>query len=193
VSPKASPPSLLLPLPVSLLYTHFSLDPLALRTSLPRQFCGTRADWAAESVRPLHQAAKDCAKHSGGEATAISDRQHPPPSRTKWTRRVPHPVLIGHVASLTALANKHLSLPCLQGALAGPRSAPHAALTSQLNPPFQLQGRVRWRYACCSPQRILPSHLRCVLPTQRPRRHCAPIELAHRPPQARTESEERAL
>ena len=25
---------------------------------------------------------------------------HPPPPRTKWTRRVPHPVLIGHAASL---------------------------------------------------------------------------------------------
>ena len=25
----------------------------------------------------------------------------PPPSRTKWTRRVPHPVLIGHAASRT--------------------------------------------------------------------------------------------
>ena len=25
----------------------------------------------------------------------------PPPLRTKWTRRVPHPVLIGHAASLT--------------------------------------------------------------------------------------------
>jgi len=25
----------------------------------------------------------------------------PPLSRTKWTRRVPHPVLIGHAASLT--------------------------------------------------------------------------------------------
>jgi hypothetical protein len=24
-----------------------------------------------------------------------------PPSRTKWTRRVPHPVLIGHAASLS--------------------------------------------------------------------------------------------
>jgi len=24
-----------------------------------------------------------------------------PPPRTKWTRRVPHPVLIGHAASLT--------------------------------------------------------------------------------------------
>ena len=27
-------------------------------------------------------------------------RQPPHPSRTKWTRRVPHPVLIGHAASL---------------------------------------------------------------------------------------------
>jgi hypothetical protein len=25
----------------------------------------------------------------------------PPPPRTKWTRRVPHPVLSGHAASLT--------------------------------------------------------------------------------------------
>ena len=25
----------------------------------------------------------------------------PPPPRTKWTRRVPHPVLIGHAGSLT--------------------------------------------------------------------------------------------
>jgi hypothetical protein len=29
------------------------------------------------------------------------DARPPPPSRTKWTRRVPHPVLIGHAASLT--------------------------------------------------------------------------------------------
>ena len=28
-------------------------------------------------------------------------RPPPPPPRTKWTRRVPHPVLIGHAASLT--------------------------------------------------------------------------------------------
>ena len=30
----------------------------------------------------------------------------PPPSRTKWTRRVPHPVLIGHAASLTGEAHR---------------------------------------------------------------------------------------
>ena len=28
-----------------------------------------------------------------------ADRSPPPPPRTKWTRRVPHPVLIGHAAS----------------------------------------------------------------------------------------------
>jgi hypothetical protein len=31
---------------------------------------------------------------------------HPHPSRTKWTRRVPHPVLIGHAASLSQAAPK---------------------------------------------------------------------------------------
>jgi serine/threonine protein kinase len=38
-----------------------------------------------------------------GEAAAGRDSvpPPPPPSGTKWTRRVPHPVLIGHVASLS--------------------------------------------------------------------------------------------
>jgi len=31
----------------------------------------------------------------------FSATERPPPPRTKWTRRVPHPVLIGHAASLT--------------------------------------------------------------------------------------------
>ena len=43
-------------------------------------------------------------------ASAGTEQPHParwlpppptPPPRTKWTRRVPHPVLIGHAASLT--------------------------------------------------------------------------------------------
>jgi hypothetical protein len=33
--------------------------------------------------------------------TGTAFRPPPPPSCTKWTRRVPHPVLIGHAASLT--------------------------------------------------------------------------------------------
>jgi len=35
----------------------------------------------------------------------------PPPLRTKWTRRVPHPVLIGHAASLTRTCSRHAP-PC---------------------------------------------------------------------------------
>ena len=31
----------------------------------------------------------------------VSLAEVPPPPRTNWTRRVPHPVLIGHAASLT--------------------------------------------------------------------------------------------
>jgi hypothetical protein len=35
-----------------------------------------------------------------------------PPPRIKWTRRVPHPVIIGHAASLTqVLARAWLALP----------------------------------------------------------------------------------
>jgi flagellar biosynthesis GTPase FlhF len=39
---------------------------------------------------------------SGAAGGAAADGGTPPPSpRTKWTRRVPHPVLIGHAASLS--------------------------------------------------------------------------------------------
>jgi hypothetical protein len=36
-----------------------------------------------------------------GLQLSLVDNPRPPPSRTNRTRRVPHPVLIGHVASLT--------------------------------------------------------------------------------------------
>ena len=36
-----------------------------------------------------------------GSSTTTSSQAPSPPPRTKWTRRVPHPVLIGHAASLT--------------------------------------------------------------------------------------------
>ena len=39
-------------------------------------------------------------------------RSPPPPPRTKWTRRVPHPVLIGHAASLTS--NVEIALAALR-------------------------------------------------------------------------------
>jgi len=40
-----------------------------------------------------------------GESEEAERHEFPPP-RTKWTRRVPHPVIIGHVASLTPFAVK---------------------------------------------------------------------------------------
>jgi hypothetical protein len=51
----------------------------------------------------------------------------PPPPRTKWTRRVPHPVLIGHAASLSQVGvharagHKFIEIPP-----AGPRALVHA-------------------------------------------------------------------
>jgi hypothetical protein len=49
--------------------------------------------------------AADGARASGAGSHGSSDASafHPeaPPSRTKWTRRVPHPVLTGHASSLT--------------------------------------------------------------------------------------------
>jgi len=35
-----------------------------------------------------------------GAAQSVYAARHAPPPRTKWTRLVPHPVLIGHAASL---------------------------------------------------------------------------------------------
>jgi len=51
-------------------------------------------------ARPCAQEAAAAARLAEAEAA----RKAPPPpptSRTKWTRRVPHPVLSGHAASLT--------------------------------------------------------------------------------------------
>jgi hypothetical protein len=49
----------------------------------------------------------------------------PPPTRTKWTRRVPHPVLIGHAASLTPY-------PRVRAASASPPTPLPAALPRPL-------------------------------------------------------------
>jgi hypothetical protein len=39
-------------------------------------------------------------------------RPPPPPPRTKWTRRVPHPVLIGHAASHTSIVHLNVQHKC---------------------------------------------------------------------------------
>jgi hypothetical protein len=54
--------------------------------------------------RPRARPRAGCRRLISGAAPAAALREDvrpPPPSRTKWTRRVPHPVLIGHAASLS--------------------------------------------------------------------------------------------
>ena len=57
-------------------------------------------------VGPQARVGSNCirAKASGPGAAGLACRVRPPPPppspRTKWTRRVPHPVLIGHAAGL---------------------------------------------------------------------------------------------
>ena len=75
---------------------HPTLLPTTHPTVLspPRLFCGGGWPWCAPGrfVQPR-----------GALCASLRARisPPPPPSRTKWTRRVPHPVLIGHAASLT--------------------------------------------------------------------------------------------
>ena len=59
--------------------------------------------WQTLGVRHLVVAVNKMDECEWGKARA------PPPSRTKWTRRVPHPVLIGHAASLTQVFSFRLS------------------------------------------------------------------------------------
>ena len=56
----------------------------------------------AEQAEPGHAAAQVISISPWDrELRALALEPPPPPPRTKWTRRVPHPVLIGHAASLT--------------------------------------------------------------------------------------------
>ena len=48
-----------------------------------------------------HAAAQVAALAAKLERAALRRVPPPPPPRTKWTRRVPYPVLSGHAASLT--------------------------------------------------------------------------------------------
>jgi hypothetical protein len=57
-----------------------------------------------------------------------------PPSRTKWTRRVPHPVLIGHAASLAPYSCRTTARPRTRTCT---HSTPHQRLC---NTPVALQG-----------------------------------------------------
>jgi len=63
---------------------------------------------------------------------------HPPPSRTKWTRRVPHPVLIGRRVPLAAFRPRLRMQALRQGVQGGPR------------PPCARRPRAPPACACCS-------------------------------------------
>ena len=111
--PPPPPSSLLLPLPVSLLYTH-SLERLTshltcanLRTKSLRVACaalpfgvGVGPAFGVTRARQGGSWPRRATPRRAGTGTGRR-RCRPPPPRTKWTRRVPHPVLIGHAASLT--------------------------------------------------------------------------------------------
>ena len=60
------------------------------------------ADYEHSFMKAERNRAQDQAKlfREAREAVAKGE-ECPPPPRTKWTRRVPHLVLIGHAASLT--------------------------------------------------------------------------------------------
>jgi hypothetical protein len=54
----------------------------------------------------------------------------PPPPRTKWTRRVPHPVLIGHAASTTRRTRGAPALPRVRRSRALVPHVPETAATA---------------------------------------------------------------
>ena len=88
----APPPSLLLPLPVSLLYTP-SLDSQREASRVPLTHRSTQA---AAILQMAHHHPRD-----PDVLKPLAVNRPAPPPRTNRTRRVPHPVLIGHAASLT--------------------------------------------------------------------------------------------
>jgi hypothetical protein len=58
----------------------------------------------------------------------------PPPPRTKWTRRVPHPVLIGHAASLSQV------IQCWELAFLSMKKGERALLTCEHEHAYGLRG-----------------------------------------------------
>ena len=110
------------------------------------------------------------------EASGLVDKcEVPPPSRTKWTRRVPHPVLIGHAASLARCAateptcssspsrsRRSVSRPSPAGATAASwwsaaRAAPSASASSKVTPPPPLPSRTDWTHLVPPP--VLTGHV----------------------------------
>ena len=74
----------------------------------------------------------------------------PPPFRTKWTRRVPHPVLIGHAASLSQVPGR--GPPSCGGSRGEPRSQGRPTAT-------RAAARTPRRSARCAARRRAPADL----------------------------------
>jgi hypothetical protein len=97
---------------VSLLYTHTTpLSQLDLVASLAARAAGRvllrpgGARVGGKRGRAAERPAAGAGSLGGEMAAALQGlvaarKSQVPPPRIKWTRRVPHPVLIGHAASL---------------------------------------------------------------------------------------------
>jgi hypothetical protein len=99
---------------------------------------------SAQARRAARQRAAD-----PGLVVTLFDKVPPPPPRTKWTRRVPHPVLNGHAVSLSqgaggagggdtrvgAAAVPRVELPSLDDARSGARVDVVCVLRDASGPP----------------------------------------------------------
>jgi hypothetical protein len=91
-----------------------------------------------------------------GDNLTVWGGESPPPPRTKWTRRVLHPVLMGHAASLSQVLSRRAAAPRARSATC---RCPSRALRSSPRP----------RCACLARARSARATSRGLLP-QRSRR-----------------------
>jgi hypothetical protein len=112
---------------------HSALQHSTLQHSTPRDPARPAAKESTRGDTPCTGAAVDTARAASQEHTRIPLGTElyppPPPPRTKWTRRVPHPVLIGHAASLSQVYARRGIRACGRP---GATKAAHAALRARV-------------------------------------------------------------
>ena len=87
-------------------------------------------------VRLLREVGAGLVAGFGGEAAAlVCAPPLSPPHRTKWTRRIPHPVLIGHAASLS---------PPTPRAAPAPLTPPRPSITAIVCHPTVITLKCAW-------------------------------------------------
>jgi hypothetical protein len=80
---------------------------VSVSATRPSTCCASSARAGAPSPTPSSACLTHASAPQGGprgrgpRGRAVRQGEKPPPPRTKWTRRVPHSVLIGHAASLS--------------------------------------------------------------------------------------------